>query len=72
MCVCLRAWVRVCSSLILLFLLCDLFTQGHTDTIRCLQTSPDGRWIISGGDDGTTKVRSVDLSLVALECIHDF
>ena len=30
--------------------------QGHKDTVNHLRFSPDGRWIISAGQDGVAKV----------------
>lgn len=33
-----------------------LIFQGHTDTVNHLRFSPDGRWIISAGEDGVAKV----------------
>lgn len=32
--------------------------QGHTDCVNSLKFSPDGRWIISSGEDGSAKVNN--------------
>jgi katanin p80 WD40 repeat-containing subunit B1 len=30
--------------------------QGHTDSVNCIKITPDGRWVASGGQDGTVKL----------------
>jgi katanin p80 WD40 repeat-containing subunit B1 len=30
--------------------------KGHTKAINIIRFSPDGRWVISGGDEGVVKV----------------
>jgi katanin p80 WD40 repeat-containing subunit B1 len=30
--------------------------KGHTQEINCVKFSPDGRWVVSGGEDGIVKV----------------
>ena len=35
---------------------CIYTYTGHTDAINCLRFSPDGKWIISAGEDGLIKV----------------
>ena len=32
--------------------------KGHEDVINCIRFSPDGRWIISGSEDKSIKVRA--------------
>jgi WD40 repeat protein/serine/threonine protein kinase len=33
-----------------------LTLKGHTQAVNCVAFSPDGRWIVSGSDDGTLSV----------------
>jgi len=35
---------------------CVFSFKGHTLQINCLDCSPDGRWIVSGSQDGFAKV----------------
>jgi ribosome biogenesis protein ERB1 len=37
----------------------SLFFRGHTDVIRSVDLSPDGQFLISGGDDRTARVWDV-------------
>ena len=30
--------------------------KGHTKAVRQIVFSPDGRWVVSGGDDGVVKL----------------
>ena len=30
--------------------------HGHQDTVTCLAYSPDGRWLVTGGDDRTVRL----------------
>lgn len=43
--------------------------QGHTEAVRCLRFSPDGKWVASAADDHTVKVIYCDILLMCLwEC----
>jgi katanin p80 WD40 repeat-containing subunit B1 len=54
--------------------------KGHAKGINAVHFSPDGRWVISGGDDGLVKVKrflfvliiSQLWDLTAGKLIHDF
>ena len=35
---------------------CIFTYTGHGDVVRCIQFSPDGKWIVSASADGTAKV----------------
>lgn len=37
----------------------EIVLKGHADTIRCLRFSPDGKWLVSSSEDGTTRVWDV-------------
>jgi WD40 repeat protein len=40
--------------------------QGHTQGIEHVKVSPDGRWVVSGSQDGVVKVRIL-LGLVSMQ-----
>lgn len=40
--------------------------QGHTEAVRCLRFSPDGKWVASAADDHTVKVIYCDTLLMCL------
>lgn len=38
--------------------------KGHTRGVNAIRFTPDGRWVVSGGEDNTVKVRIAFLFLV--------
>lgn len=44
--------------------------QSHTQAVRCLRFSPDGKWLASAADDHTVKVIYYDISLTLCGILH--
>lgn len=42
--------------------------KGHTNTVNCVDFSPDGNWIVSGDNIGHSKLWSMSTT----KCIHEF
>lgn len=43
---------------------CVFRYKGHTEAVRCLRFSPDGKWLASAADDHTVKVIYCDTLLM--------
>lgn len=43
--------------------------EQHTDTVRDIAISPDGRWIASGGVEGSLKIWEMDTGKIVKELI---
>ena len=41
--------------------------SGHKGPVRAISLSPDGQYMVSGGDDGTVRLWEVDTSLCRYE-----
>lgn len=45
-------------------------SKGHTNTVNHLRFSPDGRWIISAGEDGVAKVSRISVHFLSQVCSY--
>ncbi|KAE9397806.1 hypothetical protein BT96DRAFT_61753 [Gymnopus androsaceus JB14] len=45
--------------------------QGHTDHVRSVTFSPDGRRIVSGSDDQTVRIRNAETGLIIGEPLQE-
>lgn len=44
---------------------------GNADSVRTIAIAPDGRWMVSGSDDGTVRVRDTGTGALRHEFRHD-
>ena len=42
-----------------------LLFEGHKDNVNCVAFSPDGKYIVSGSDDGTVRLWNIETGVVA-------
>lgn len=45
--------------------------KGHTRGINSIKFSPDGRWVVSGGEDNIVKVRTLHLDDIGRKLLSD-